>query len=106
MKSQLQATNENTIGQFDSPELFLAGLDAQTAASLISAAADVALVLDEHGVIQDMAFGSDELKHGRHDWLGKPWLQTVTVESQPKVQEMLKEAATGGSTRVGKARQR
>ena len=99
MKSQLQATNENTIGQFDSPELFLAGLDAQTAASLISAAADVALVLDEHGVIQDMAFGSDELKHGRHDWLGKPWLQTVTIESRPKVEEMLGEAASSGSAK-------
>ncbi len=99
MKSQLQATNENTIGQFDSPELFLAGLDAQTAASLISAAADVALVLDEHGVIQDMAFGSDELRHGHHDWLGKPWLQTVTIESRPKVEEMLGEAASSGSAK-------
>lgn len=99
MKSQLQATNENTIGQFDSPELFLAGLDAQTAASLISAAADVALVLDEHGVIQDMAFGSDELRQGHHDWLGKPWLQTVTIESRPKVQEMLGEAAGSGSAK-------
>ena len=99
MKSPLQATNENTIGQFDSPELFLAGLDAKTAASLISAAADVALVLDEHGVIQDMAFGSDELRHGHHDWLGKPWLQTVTIESRPKVEEMLGEAASNGSAK-------
>ena len=99
MKSQLQATDETTTGHFDSPELFLAGLDAQTAASLISAAADVALVLDEHGVIQDMAFGSEELKHGRHDWLGKSWLQTVTIESRPKVEEMLSEAAGSGSAK-------
>ena len=100
MKSALQATHHNTAGQFASPELFLAGLDAQTAASLISAAADVALILDEHGVIQDMAFGSDELKqHGYHDWLGKPWLQTVTIESRPKVEEMLGEAAGSGSAK-------
>jgi transcriptional regulator PpsR len=80
--------------------LFLAGLDAQTAASLISAAADVALILDEHGVIQDMAFGSDELRqHGYHDWLGKPWLQTVTIESRPKVEEMLSEATSMGSAK-------
>lgn len=100
MKSPLQSTKENTIGQFESPELFLAGLDAQTAASLISAAADVALVLDEHGVIQDMAFGSDELRqHGYRDWLGKPWLQTVTIESRPKVEEMLSEATSMGSAK-------
>lgn len=99
MKSPQQATKEITIGQFDSPELFLAGLDAQTSASLISAAADVALILDEHGVIQDMAFGSDELRQGRHDWLGKPWLQTVTIESRPKVEEMLSEAASSGSAK-------
>ena len=95
-----QSTEENLIGHFERPELFLAGLDAETAASLISAAADVALILDEAGVIQDMAFGNDELKkHGQLDWLGKPWLQTVTAESQPKVAEMLKEAELGDSTK-------
>ena len=100
MKSPLQATKENTIGHFENPELFLAGLDAQTAASLISAAADVALILDEHGVIQDMAFGNDELKrHGHQHWLGKPWLDTVTIESRPKVEEMLSEATSLGSTK-------
>ena len=94
----LPATEENLIGHFERPELFLAGLDAETAASLISAAADVALILDDAGVIQDMAFGNNELKqHGYLDWLGKPWLQTVTVESQPKVTEMLGEATLGSS---------
>ena len=100
MKSPLQAIKENTIGHFDSPELFLAGLDAQTTAALISAAADVALILDEHGVIQDMAFGSDELKqHGYQDWLGKRWLETVTIESRPKVEEMLNESSSVGSAK-------
>ena len=100
MKSSLQATKESTIGHFESPELFLAGLDAQTTAALISAAADVALILDEHGVIQDMAFGNDELKrHGHQHWLGKPWLDTVTIESRPKVEEMLSEITSLGSTK-------
>lgn len=100
MNATHEMTQENQLGRFETPELFLAGLDSQTAASLISASADVALILDEKGVIQDMAFGSDELKeHGNLDWLGKNWLQTVTVESRPKVEEMLKEAATGGSTK-------
>jgi transcriptional regulator PpsR len=99
MKSSPQLAQHNNLGQFDSPELFLAGLDAQTTASLIAAAADVALVLDEHGVIQDAAFGSDELKNSHQEWLGKPWLETVTVESQPKVAEMLSEASVVGSNK-------
>ena len=100
MNATVQLTKEHELGHFENPQQFLAGLDAQTAASLISAASDVALILDEDGIIQDMAFASDELKeHGDLDWLGKPWLQTVTVESQPKVQDMLKEAALGGSTK-------
>ena len=100
MKSPLQATKESTTAHFESAELFLAGLDAQTTASLISAAADVALILDEHGMIQDMAFGSDELKqYGHQHWLGKHWLDTVTIESRPKVQEMLSEATSLGSTK-------
>lgn len=100
MNAGIQLNRDNLLRHFDQPESFLAGLDAQTAASLISAAADVALILDQDGVIQDMAFASDELKeHGNLDWLGKPWLQTVTIESQPKVQEMLREVALGGSTK-------
>ncbi len=99
MKSPQQTTKEIAIGQFDSPEMFLAGLDAQTTASLISAAADVALILDEHGVIQDVAFSNNELKYGHHDWLGKPWLDTVTVESRTKVEEMLSEAFSNGSAK-------
>ena len=100
MNAIAQMTQNNPLGRFETPELFLAGLDAETAASLISASADVALILDESGVIQDMAFASEELKeHGDLDWLGKHWVQTVTVESRPKVEEMLKEVASGGSTK-------
>jgi transcriptional regulator PpsR len=100
MNATAQMTQENPLGRFETPELFLAGLDAETAASLISASADVALIMDEAGVIQDMAFASEELKeHGDLAWLGKLWVQTVTVESRPKVEEMLKEVASGGSTK-------
>lgn len=100
MKSLLQASKESKTAYFESAELFLAGLDAQTTASLICAAADVALILDEHGMIQDMAFGNDELKqYGHQHWLGKRWLDTVTIESRPKVQEMLSEATSLGSAK-------
>lgn len=91
-----QGTQERLIGHFDKPELFLAGLDADVTASLVTAAADVVLVVDGAGIIRDLAFGSDELlKEGYQEWLGKPWAQTVTVESRPKVEAMLTDARSG-----------
>ncbi len=95
-----QGIQEQLHGHFARPELFLASLDPGTTASLISASADVVLIVDDAGVIRDMAFGSDELRdHGYRQWLNKPWSQTVTVESRPKVEEMLNEANKGGASK-------
>lgn len=95
-----QGKQEHTVGHFITPELFLADLDAELAATLIAAAADVVLIVDATGVIRDMAFGNEELRsHGYREWMGKSWSQTVTVESRPKVDDMLKEAVTGRSAK-------
>ena len=87
------------MSQFLAPKKSLGNLDVEAAARLITAAADVALVLDAHGVIRDLAFSNEELaKEGYGDWLGQPWAQTVTVESRPKVEALLRDAsATNGS---------
>ena len=88
------------MGRFETPEQFFRSLDADVAGALIAAAADVALVMDEGGVIRDVAFGSEELlSHGYQAWLGKPWADTVTVESRPKVEAMLREASAGTKPR-------
>ena len=72
--------------EFEAPARSLGDLDADVAGRLIAAAADVALIIDDKGVIRDLAFGSEELlREGYYDWLGKPWAETVTVESRPKV---------------------
>lgn len=79
---------------FEEPSLSLGDLDAEAAGQLIAASSDVALIVDESGVIRDLAFGSEELSSGGYrDWLGKPWSQTVTVESRPKVEALLREAS-------------
>ena len=84
------------VGHFSQPALYLSGLDADTAASLITAATDVVLVIDASGIIRDAAFASEELLgYGCQDWLGKPWTQTVTIESRPKVVAMLRDLGTG-----------
>jgi transcriptional regulator PpsR len=81
------------VNQFEKPALSLAGLDLESAASVIAAAADVALVVDKEGVIRDVAGGSEDLTmEGYRSWVGQPWEQIVTVESRPKVAALLKEA--------------
>lgn len=76
------------------------GLDAEAAAKLISAASDVALLLDPDGVIVDLAFGSEELAAAvQQDWLGRPWAETVAPDSRSKVEALLREAATHETTR-------
>ena len=91
---------ENATGGFTMPEKFLSGLGPDAASALIAAAADVVLIVDEAGVIQDFACSNDELRnHAQQAWMGKPWLQTVTVESRPKVEAMLKEMGSGNSSK-------
>ncbi|MDP2263326.1 MAG: transcriptional regulator PpsR [Hydrogenophaga sp.] len=85
------AISEMVKGQFMNPSPLLADMGGDAIADLISSAADVVLILDHHGVIQDMAVGSDDLlDSGCQDWLGKPWAQTVTTESQAKINALLK----------------
>jgi len=84
------------VRYFKAPKESLGQLDAEAAATLIAAAADVALILDDKGVIRDVALHGEEL--GRElgvasRWVGRHWLETVTVESRPKVEAMLREAA-------------
>lgn len=80
--------------QFQYPEKFLSGLDPKTAGAVIAAAADVALVIDDGGVVRDVAFGSNDLpSHGYAKWLGKSWLEIVTTESRPKVEALLRDAS-------------
>jgi transcriptional regulator PpsR len=86
--------------EFESPAQTLGDLSAQMAGRLIAAAADVALIVDDKGIIRDLAFGSDDLlREGYYDWLGKPWADTVTVESRPKVEALLRESRANASPR-------
>jgi len=77
------------------PNESLGELDSEAAAKLISAFADIALIIDGDGVIRDLSIGSDELaKEGYEDWLGQSWSETVTSDSRPKIEALLKDAAT------------
>jgi len=80
----------------------LGDLDADAAGALISAAADIALILDERGIIRDVAFSNEELSrefaaHG--SWLGQPWIDTVARDSRPKVEDLIRAGAAAESGR-------
>jgi transcriptional regulator PpsR len=91
MEAQGTPSAEN---QTETPKKGLGGLDLQTA-MLISAAADVTLIIDRDGVIRDVACGSDELlAEGYGKWVGQPWSETVTVDSRVKIDALLADAAS------------
>lgn len=72
----------------------LGDLDGTNVQRLVAAAGDVALVLDEAGIIQDVVLGNEALSHESvSDWVGRPWVDTVTVESREKVEALLRDAA-------------
>jgi transcriptional regulator PpsR len=86
--------------EFESPAKSLGDLPAEVAGRLIAAAADVAMIVDDEGVIRDLAFGSEDLlREGYYEWLGKPWADTVTVESRAKVEAMLRDSRANAAPR-------
>jgi transcriptional regulator PpsR len=71
----------------------LGGLDAKAVTRLVGAASDVALVLDDEGTIIEVLAQREELgARGNREWLGRPWVQTVTIESRQKVEALLRDA--------------
>ena len=85
---------------FQAPKETLGDLDAEAAATVIATAADVALVLNAQGVIQDLAFPRAELASEFTDaaeWAGRSWADMLIEESRPKVRALLDEA-TGTTT--------
>lgn len=95
------ASSEIKVGQagvtgFSAAETSLSGLTADDSGRVLEATSDVALVIDERGLIQDLAFGTEEMSaEGFEGWLGRPWIDTVTVESRPKIEAMLADAGVG-----------
>ncbi|MFC5553544.1 transcriptional regulator PpsR [Methylobacterium iners] len=78
----------------------LGPLDAEAAGVLVAAATDLSLVVDTSGIIRDVTFGSPDLAgEGCETWLGRPWIDTVTVESRPKITALLRDAVPGAVTR-------
>ena len=74
----------------------LKSISGQTAAELVGASADIALVIDAEGIIIDLSISTSSVSSdlGR-EWIGLSWQDTVTIESQQKVVDMLAADASG-----------
>ncbi|WP_416900206.1 MAG: transcriptional regulator PpsR [Minwuia sp.] len=69
-------------------------MDAETANLLVSAASDLALIVNSDGIITDITVRQGSLTPQMFEsWRGRPWQDTVTVESRPKIGEILRSAA-------------
>lgn len=83
------------LKRFVDPERTLGQLDVESAAAVVAAASDVALVIDPEGVIRDLAFADDDLAESDlRSWLGRPFVETVSPESRQKVEALLDDAAS------------
>ena len=89
-----------SFAHFKWPRSTIGDLDAETAARLMAASSDVAMVIDREGVIRDVAVASSDLSlDGFADVVERRWIDTVTSESRRKVEEMLRDAAGKKDTR-------
>lgn len=95
-KSSKKNNSSHVINGFRLSSKLLADLDGATMGEIASAAADVALVVED-GVVKDVALSDEKLASEAfvEHWLGKPWVETVTVESRPKVEDLLSANSTG-----------
>ena len=85
--------------KFGNPAEHFGALDADPAQRLALAAGDIALVLDDTGHILDVSVDEREFPD-LVEWAGANWLETVTIESRPKVMEMLAAARLHGDKLV------
>src|SRR6056297_2929111 len=85
---------------FSKPENILAEADPATISAIIATASDVAIVIDTDGTVQDFAIGAEGVDGAEFaDWLGQPIEQIVTIESRPKIMELIDAARRGDAPR-------
>jgi transcriptional regulator PpsR len=77
----------------------LSSLAPELARTFVSIASDIALVIDPSGVIRHMAVGESVPAETAEEWVGKPWVDTVTGDTRRKIELLLQEAGGGTATR-------
>jgi transcriptional regulator PpsR len=74
----------------------LSAHEPATVAAMLSAVADVTVVLTADGVICDQVIAAPELPQGMFTgWPGKSLTETVTIESRAKIEQLISDASQG-----------
>ncbi len=73
-------------------------LDASEVPDMLRASVDHAFVLDLNGIVLDQIGGTEPVI-GAAAWTGRPWRETVTMATRPKLERMLEEAVETGASR-------
>ena len=68
----------------------LNALDINLAAELLAYSVDLVLIVDRSGVIEKCINGTKPISSNTSSLIGKKWLDTVAIDSQPKVNALLK----------------
>lgn len=70
-------------------------MDSEAVAKLVAVTTDITLMIDRDGIVREYAVGNDTLSRESDfaSWVGKPWIETVTLESRPKIEQLLRDAA-------------
>ncbi len=72
----------------------------ELAQTFVSLASDIALVLDDSGVIRNVAHGDlDALPQGAQNWVGRTWADTATGGTRRKIEQLLQEVNATGLAR-------
>ncbi len=92
------AATVDTVAAFDVASL-LGEIDTRAALIALTVAVDVTLLLNAEGRICEV-YSTDAslLDNAGRQWIGKLWSATVTRESLPKVEALLRDAVNGSPT--------
>jgi transcriptional regulator PpsR len=58
--------------------------------------AEITLRIDADGVIEEVSFGAELADESARSWIGRPWVDTVTEVTRPKVRRLIDEAHAAG----------
>jgi transcriptional regulator PpsR len=84
------------VKKLDHPSNAVVHIDPAVAARMVMASADVAVIMDQAGIVRDVLLAAEaRLPSEFGAWLGRPWLETVALDSKPKAQQLLADAAAG-----------
>lgn len=78
----------------------LADLAGELASTFVALSSDIALVVDPGGAVRQVVQGDAVIAPGGGTWVGRPWTDTVTLDSRGKIEQVLHDVSVSGVSRA------